>query len=274
MRIGYQHVLAMVRGRGVQTTPRGLGTRQLTGFHIKLWNPDDSLPLACGRKLNPSIAAVEAAQLIAGETWPELVVAIAPAFKEFMDGPEFHGAYGVRIGKQYEYVVTELRQDLDSRRAQITLWNPEKDNTTGFHDYPCTTSLQFIRQNGKLECHAHMRSNDVWRGFAYDVFQFTQLQYSIANAIGLAVGPYHHYAVSMHLYDNDLDAIDQCLETSVGDKPEQPLPHGLTREEARTLLWYAWQPDKLYQGAQPVLPYTPGLAWYEERLARRSTQQV
>lgn len=265
MRHGYQRALRLVREHGAHTAPRGLGTRQLTGFHAVLTNPRDSLPLGVGRGLNPSIAAVEAAQLIAGETWPDLVVAVAPAFAEFADDGAFHGAYGPRVGHQYDYVVEELTMDPDSRRAQITLWDPLKDTTRGYHDYPCTTAIQFIRQGGRLECHAHMRSNDVWRGFAYDVFQFTQLQLSVAAAAGLEAGNYHHYAVSMHLYDTDVEAADRCLAR----QPEEPvsgLPAGLDRGTARRLLMEA------SRGTGGDWPDGSDAQWYRERLARRSTR--
>ena len=48
-----------------------------------------------------------------------------------------------------------------------------------------------------------MRSNDVWWGVPYDVFQFTFLQIQLAQVLGLEPGVYTHQAGSFHLYDRD-----------------------------------------------------------------------
>jgi thymidylate synthase len=265
MREGYREILARTL-MGTSTSPRGLGTKQLTGVHIILTNPRDSMPIGVGRKINTSIGAVEAAQLIAGWSIPDLMFDISPTFRSFT----FRGAYGPRVGAQYDYAVKALLSDPYNRRSQIMLWHHDKDAYTGLDDYPCTTSFQLIEQNGKLECHVHMRSNDAWRGLAYDVFQFTQLQYSIASEVGMEVGDYHHYAVSMHVYNTDETVIRQCLSAPCNAYPEA-LPAGLTRWQARGLLREAW--PAIATGSTPFAE-NDNTAWYRKALARRSTPQV
>ncbi len=62
---------------------------------------------------------------------------------------------------------------------------------------------------GLLELTAVMRSNDVWWGLAYDVFQFTTLQQTVARCLDVPVGSYTHVALSLHMYEKDFDAADR-----------------------------------------------------------------
>ena len=48
-----------------------------------------------------------------------------------------------------------------------------------------------------------MRSNDICKGFPYDVFQFTMLQLKMAKELGIEVGNYRHICGSLHCYEPD-----------------------------------------------------------------------
>ena len=56
-----------------------------------------------------------------------------------------------------------------------------------------------------------MRSNDVWWGLPYDVFQFTQLQLTLARLLDVAPGEYTHMVGSLHAYERDADGIDALV---------------------------------------------------------------
>jgi thymidylate synthase len=49
-----------------------------------------------------------------------------------------------------------------------------------------------------------MRSNDVFLGLPYDVFNFTMLQELMAVELGIELGSYIHFAASLHLYETDV----------------------------------------------------------------------
>lgn len=49
----------------------------------------------------------------------------------------------------------------------------------------------------------YMRSNDLWFGFPYDVFQFTCMQILMSMELELELGTYTHIAGSLHLYERD-----------------------------------------------------------------------
>jgi thymidylate synthase len=210
LRGGYVTICQAVRDLGVKTAPRGQKTREVLEGIIILRNPVDALPIGVGRKLNTRIALIEAAQLVGGVSNVLKTVEIQPRFRDFLEPNGMqHGAYGPRVALQLGHVVRKLQADPDTRQAVVTLWDPVRDNWEGKRDYPCTTMLQFFIRNYELVLHTTMRSNDVFWGLAHDAFQFTQLQLSVARALGVQVGPYHHHAVSLHMYERDLEAINR-----------------------------------------------------------------
>lgn len=223
MRSGYVDVVNHVLEYGTVSAPRGLSTIEITDVTIEVADPTDCLPVGVERKLSTKIAAVEALQLIGGFSDPALVLKASPAFAEFMDGDKFWGSYGDRIGAQAFEVVRKLRHDPDSRQALITLWDPGLDNMLGKHDYPCTTSMHFLIRGGRLHMYVTMRSNDVWRGLAYDAFQFTQLQLTLCNELECMLGTYSHRAISLHLYEEDLEAAQRLHRPVAGLLPNRPL---------------------------------------------------
>lgn len=212
MQQGYVDVCQWVRDAGDEVSPRGMTTREVLDAVIVLADPAKALPIGCGRKPSSAIAAVEALQLIAGESRPRLMVAANERFKDFMDDGKFHGAYGPRVRSQMVPTILRLVDDPDTRQAVVTIWDRLTDcRRAGDQpkDMPCTVMLQFLIRDRKLTLHTTMRSNDVWWGLAYDAFQFTQLQIAVANALNMDAGPYYHHAVSLHAYERDWDAIDR-----------------------------------------------------------------
>lgn len=207
----YVNTVRYVRDYGRETRPRGMLTYEVPAMTLHLTDTTRAaMPYDVGRKMNPAVGAVEALQLIGGVQHPEIMTRITPNFRLFMDGGTFHGGYGTRTRGQLPAVCDRLRKDRDTRQALLTIWSPLEDlHVDGVHDYPCTVFLQFFIRDGKLEMHTHMRSNDVWWGLAYDAFQFTQLQWSVAYDLGVDPGSYFHHAASMHVYEKDLESIEE-----------------------------------------------------------------
>lgn len=121
------------------------------------------------------------------------------------DGEHVNSAYGNRIFNyfgfdQWEHVKSLLRKDPMSRQAVIHIKDASNKPTK---DLPCTVSLQFFIRDNKLYMLTYMRSNDLWMGFTYDVFNFTALQVKMAMELGVELGTYTHVAGSLHLYKRD-----------------------------------------------------------------------
>lgn len=227
-RTGYKDILRHVHEEGETRSPRGLKTLDVGYATIELLSPYDALPTGLGRKLSKRVAAAEAVQLIGGFADPQLLLSASPTFARYIEpSGTFWGAYGRRIahGRQLPAVVRKLMEDSDTRQAVVTLWDPQHDNNPGHKDYPCTLALGFSIKRGKLELDVTMRSNDVWRGLPYDLFQFTQLQLTVANVLNLEPSHYRHHTYSLHLYAEDVEKAMNCYFGATDDKPSY-LPTG------------------------------------------------
>jgi thymidylate synthase len=136
------------------------------------------------------------------------------------DGKTFRGAYGPRFRKQIGNVVELLKRDPDSRQAVVAIFN-DTDLVGTTRDVPCTLSLQlFIRNDSNKFPRVHgvmtMRSNDLWLGFPYDFFNFSQITNSIAGELGITVGSFTLQAGSSHVYATDYDKVREVLEPLSG----------------------------------------------------------
>lgn len=75
---------------------------------------------------------------------------------------------------QYDWVVSHLAKNLDSRKALINI-NQPYHKKLGIKDYPCTIGLQFFVKNNYLCCSISSRSTDAFWGLAYDMGFFSFL---------------------------------------------------------------------------------------------------
>lgn len=218
----YPEVLTKIRLFGVSRPSRNGPTRDLGHVTIALDGPYDALALGLNRGLSRRVAAAEAIQLIGGFSDPDWLVERAPGLSPYREpSGVFWGAYGVRIGRQLRDVVRKLRADPWTRQAVVTLWDPDLDNESARLDYPCTVALGFVMRptpsgGRELDLNVTMRSNDAWLGLPYDVFQFTQIQHTVAHVLSLWPGRYTHTAWSLHMYDRDVEASHRV--TADGDE--------------------------------------------------------
>ena len=209
----YPTIISLLRSEGEKVSPRGIDTVELRGFQLCIQDVSrDVLPTGWGRGVNPRIAILEAMQLVCGESYPALLVEHAPNFKQFMDGQAFHGAYGPRIRSQIPSMIDTFTHDFDTRQGVLTIWDPAIDGRIPTKDQPCTISLQFLVRHNKLDLVVNMRSNDVWWGLPYDVYQFSSLQRAIACTLGCDMGSYTHNVGSMHMYARDFEAADNMYK--------------------------------------------------------------
>ena len=209
---------------GDRVSPRGIDTHEFRDVLIEVDDPTNVTMLDIGRNWSSRIAVAEFLQLVGGFSEPEVMTNIAPFFNTVLNGGVFHGAYGPRIGMQMPRVIERLRTDDATRQAVSVIWDPLHDLMQEDRlDLPCTVDMVFALRNKKLLMSTHMRSNDVWKGWCYDLFQFAQMQCTVANILHVDPGPYTHFTNSLHLYADDADL---ALAVTSGPKP-QPRLSGL-----------------------------------------------
>lgn len=127
------------------------------------------------------------------------------------DGLTVNSNYGYCIKKkfgfdQWEYVKSLLQNDCETRRAVIHIKEPSSKESK---DVNCTVCLQFFIREGKLHLTSYMRSNDMWIGFPFDVFQFTCMQVLMSMELGVELGEYTHISASLHLYKRDYEKLTE-----------------------------------------------------------------
>ena len=69
---------------------------------------------------------------------------------------------------QYEWVMTQLARNLDTRKAFINI-NQTDHKRRLSKDFPCTLGMQFFVRQDKLCCTVSSRSTDIYTGLPYDI---------------------------------------------------------------------------------------------------------
>lgn len=113
---------------------------------------------------------------------------------------------------QYEHAKQLLKDNPETRQAVIHIKEARNLIDHPTKDVNCTVCLQFFIRDGKLYMTTYMRSNDMWMGFPYDVFQFSALQVLMSMELGCELGSYTHIAGSLHLYERDYEKAMQNIE--------------------------------------------------------------
>lgn len=73
---------------------------------------------------------------------------------------------------QYEWVIDNLVNNLDSRKAFINI-NQPMHKIKESKDFPCTLGMQFFVRDNNLCCIVSSRSTDVYTGLPYDMGFFS-----------------------------------------------------------------------------------------------------
>lgn len=139
---------------------------------------------------------------------------------------------------QFDYVVKCLETDKDSRQALININSIFHKNIENVKDFPCTTSIQFMIREDRLNMIVHMRSCDLVLGFCNDVFQFTEIQKLVLYALRerypqLMLGTYTLFANSLHIYERHFGMIESIINRVTEPKNDIILTYEepFTREE-------------------------------------------
>ncbi len=183
---------------GKPVIPRGLSCRELLCYTTK-FDMLHEIKFEKSRKLSYAFMEAEAEWILAGSNQLDFHPEIRAKLSKYSDdGLTMSGAYGIPVMAQFDYVVSKLKEDKDSRQAVMNIWKP---NPAESKDTPCTLSLQFLIRDALLHTCVTMRSSDVWLGLPYDINTFTQITKSIANMLDLRLGTCYITAGSSHLYE-------------------------------------------------------------------------
>jgi len=208
---------------GSEASPRGMTTHEIVAGGFTLINPRSRIILNSARRWSLPLAIGEFAWHVSGSDHVAPIAYYAPVWRTFSeDGSHIRGScYGKRIfdrnsgePSQWDRIIELLRTDPASRRAVLSIRQSEAEALEPSSlDVPCVTTCQFFVREGHLDAVLHMRSNDAIWGLPYDVFLFTMLQEMLALELGVALGRYHHFAGSLHLYERHFELARKIIST-------------------------------------------------------------
>ena len=194
-------------------------------------------PLLMVRRLYPKTAASEVAWFISGEKSTKWINKRCGIWRQFEDTPGMiESAYGFRwrymygIDQLYK-IIANLKADKSSRQQVLLSWHP-KDLKNETKNVPCPYTAVFNIIEGKLNCHLTLRSNDLYLGLPYDTLMYTILSNLIANSVGVDVGELFYSIAHAHIYENQLDAVNEVRRRATIDK-QFPMNIGSTVEFVR-----------------------------------------
>lgn len=230
----YKKMCLYLLENGEKSCPRNMDTQEIEVAMIRVKNPRTRMINHELRNVSISFAIGEWLWHMEGRNDLKMIQYYAPSYYKYSDdGKTLNGAYGPRIKKSLTKIVETLKKDPDSGRAVVPIYWKE-DAGHDSNDIPCTIGFQFLIRNNKLNMIVNMRSNDIFLGFPYDIFNFTMWQEYVACKLNIDIGTYTHIANSLHFYEKDREKIirasmvETVKENEMGKMPKEDLEKQLS----------------------------------------------
>jgi thymidylate synthase len=209
----------MTTGQIVQSR-QGVKVRELTGVTVEILNPLQRVICLPHRNNNIFATVAETLWVLGGRNDMAFLSHYLPRAVDYSDdGKTWRGGYGPRLRNwngidQIEEIIVLLKEDPLSRRAVISLFDPNTDFENS-KDIPCNNWLQFLIRDGKLHMHVTQRSCDILWGFSgINTFEWSVLQECISKILGVDVGPVKWFIGSAHIYENVWERLDSIIRYS------------------------------------------------------------
>jgi len=223
----YTAVCVTLMEEGVETSPRGRRTKEISPTTAFIENPRQRILGCYGRVLNLPFALAEVIQIITGQNDAQALKFYSSKIVDIQgdtpDAIRFNAAYGERLRRYYvganlsqtgvaidqlEHVIQTLKSDPDSRQASIVLSHPGDDNyTVQTKDRACNVYAHAMLRDGKLNWMQVIRSNDAIWGIPYNIVQWSHVQEWVAVSLDVQMGHMFIVQDSFHVYE---DRYDEC----------------------------------------------------------------
>lgn len=115
---------------------------------------------------------------------------------------------GPGIWSQINRVIHTLSADPQTRRAYISIWDPEDLlDAPREHRIPCTLGYYFQIRNGALNITYLQRACDFVTHYQNDIYLAHLLQKTIAAELDVPVGTFTHWVGSLHVFAKDVEDV-------------------------------------------------------------------
>ena len=239
----YLDLMRHVRDGGVRKDDRtGTGTLSTFGYQMR-FDLAAGFPLLTTKKLHVRSIIGELLWFLRGDTNTDFLhdngITI---WDEWADengdlGPVYGSQWrswptpdGESIDQMAE-VLSQLRNDPDSRRIIVSAWNVGQLSQMALP--PCHSFFQFYVANGLLSCQLYQRSADIFLGVPFNIASYALLVQMIAQQVDLNLGEFIWTGGDCHLYLNHLKQVDEQLS-----REPLPLPRLAIRRRPPSLFDY------------------------------------
>lgn len=116
--------------------------------------------------------------------------------------------------KQLDHVITELKENPNSRRAIMIYTRPSMwldYNKNGMSDFICTNNVQYLIRDNKIHSLVYMRSNDAIFGYRNDFAWQKYVLTILVNQLQIAPGTIYWNVGSLHIYERHFHEIEKFI---------------------------------------------------------------
>lgn len=220
----YPEILDIIVRQPVVNSRAGM-TWEMLNFNTKIENPLKRCVGGYKRDINVFFLLAEALWIWTGRKDVEFLKIFNERMSDFSDdGESFHAPYGFRLRRhginsfdkateenkhslqgldQIHLAVKMLRDDPDTRRCVLQIWNADLDLDKASKDLPCNDLLFLKMRDGKLNLTVSNRSNDLHWGLPTNVFQFSTILELLSLVLNCKVGTQNHNSDSLHVYESN-----------------------------------------------------------------------
>ena len=118
--------------------------------------------------------------------------------------------YSDANGNQFDRCVAALQKDPLTRHAQMYYTNPfmhTRQSIAGRRDHMCTYAVSYHMNEGGIDAHVYMRSNDAVFGYNNDYAWQRHVLRKLCDTLGNQMGNIFWNASSLHVYERHWDLI-------------------------------------------------------------------
>ena len=110
---------------------------------------------------------------------------------------------------QLAWVVQELSERPDTRRAVLSSWAPEVIDDQALP--PCPVLYQFSRRGVSLDLHVYQRSADLFIGVPFDLAEYGAFMILMARELGCWPGDLTVSFGDAHIYSNHIEQAEEAI---------------------------------------------------------------